>query len=143
MTPDTDVLARHSHRLLGLLRIVTAYLYIQHGTAKFFGTPHVAEFDGLQLASLAGAAGVLELVGGALLLLGLFTRPAAFIMSGEMAFAYFIAHASQGMVLTPMLNDGELSVLYCFVFLYLAAAGGGAWSVDGLRRRRQIAGAAA
>jgi putative oxidoreductase len=143
MPLDNDVLARHSSRLLGLLRIVTAYLYIQHGTAKFFGVPHVAAFDGLQLASLAGAAGVLELVGGALLLLGLFTRPAAFILSGEMAFAYFIAHASRGMVLTPMLNDGELAVLYCFVFLYFAAAGGGAWSVDGWRRRGQSAGAAA
>ena len=143
MPLDTDALARHAHRLLGLLRIVTAYLFIQHGTAKLFGVPHVAAFDGLQLASLAGAAGVLELVGGALLLLGLFTRPVAFILSGEMAFAYFIGHASQGMVLTPMLNGGELAVLYCFVFLYFAAAGGGAWSVDGLRRHRQIAGAAA
>ena len=143
MPLDTGVLARHASRLLGLLRIVTAYLYLQHGTAKFFGVPHVAEFDGLQLASLAGVVGVLELIGGALLLLGLFTRPVAFILSGEMAVAYFIAHASQGMLLTPMLNGGELAVLYCFVFLYFAAAGGGAWSVDGWRRRGEVAGASA
>jgi putative oxidoreductase len=122
-------------RAQALLRIVTAYLYITHGTAKLFGMPHVPNFDNLQLFSLLGLAGVIELVGSVLLLLGLFTRPAAFIMSGEMAVAYFMAHASQGHVLVPMLNRGELAVLYCFVFLFFALAGAGAWSVDALRKR--------
>ena len=112
------------------LRIVAGYLFVQHGTAKLFGVPHVAMFDHLNLMSLLGLAGVLELVGGALVLLGLFTRAAAFILSGEMAVAYFTAHASHGNVLLPTLNQGEAAVLYCFVFLFLAVAGGGAWSVD-------------
>ena len=119
-----------------LLRIVAAYLFLQHGTAKLFGVPHVAMFDHVQLASLIGVAGILELVGGALILIGLFTRIAAFLLSGEMAVAYFMAHASQGHFLTPMLNEGELAVLYCFVFLFLAASGPGAWSVDGTRIKR-------
>ena len=122
-------------RALAVLRIVTAYLFITHGTAKLLGVPHQEMFDGLKLLSLVGVAGILELVGGALLLIGLFTRPVAFVMCGFMAVAYFMAHASQGNVLVPMLNQGELAVLYCFVFLYLAAAGAGAWSVDALRRR--------
>jgi putative oxidoreductase len=112
------------------LRIVAGYLFVQHGSAKLFGVPHVAMFDHLNLVSMLGLAGVLELVGGALVLLGLFTRPAAFILSGEMAVAYFTAHASHGNVLLPTLNQGEAAVLYCFVFLFLAVAGGGAWSVD-------------
>ena len=119
-----------------LLRIVAAYLFLQHGTAKLFGVPHVAMFDHVQLASLIGVAGILELVGGVLILVGLFTRIAAFVLSGEMAVAYFMAHASQGHFLTPMLNEGELAVLYCFVFLYLSASGPGAWSVDGSRMKR-------
>jgi putative oxidoreductase len=122
-------------RALAVLRIVTAYLLIPHGTAKIFGVPHQAMFDGLQLMSLIGVAGILEVVGGVLLLVGLFTRPVAFVLCGFMAVAYFMAHASQGHVLLPMLNQGELAVLYCFVFLYLAVAGAGAWSVDALRRR--------
>ncbi|HEX3494407.1 MAG TPA: DoxX family protein [Methylocella sp.] len=113
-------------RLLSLLRIVTALLMLQHGTAKLFGFPHVAMFDSMQLLSLVGVAGVLEFVGGILLLLGIFTRPVAFILSGEMAFAYFLAHAQKSFF--PILNQGELAVLYCFVLLYLAVAGGGAWS---------------
>lgn len=122
-------------RVLSVLRIVTAYLYLMHGTAKLLGVPHVASFDKLQVFSLIGLAGVLELVGGALLLIGLFTRPVAFILCGEMAFAYFIGHAPKGNVLVPMLNGGELAVLYCFVFLFFAVAGAGAWSVDAVRRR--------
>ncbi len=122
-------------RVLAVLRIVTAYLFIQHGTAKLFGVPHQAMFDGLQLMSLVGVAGMLEVAGGALLLIGLFTRPVAFVLCGFMAVAYFMAHASQGNVLLPMLNQGELAVLYCFVFLYLVFAGAGAWSVDAVRRR--------
>jgi len=120
-------------RAQGLLRIVVAFLFLQHGTAKLFHVPHVAMFDNLQVMSLFGVAGILELVGGALVLIGLFTRPAAFILSGEMAFAYFMAHATQGHVLTPMLNQGESAVLFCFVFLFFAAAGAGAWGIDTTR----------
>ena len=115
-------------RLLSVLRIVVAALFMQHGMAKLFHVPHVAAFDNLELMSLIGLAGVLELGGGFLLLIGLFTRPVAFLLSGEMAFAYFMAHAPRGPL--PLLNGGELAVVYCFVFLYLSAAGGGAWSVD-------------
>ena len=127
----TSVLA---DRLLGLLRIVTGYLYLMHGSAKLFQVPHVAMFDQMPIFSLTGLAGVLELVGGAAILIGLATRPVAFVLSGQMAVAYFIGHVSaKGNVLVPMLNGGELAVLYCFVFLYLFAAGGGAFSVDRIR----------
>src|SRR5215468_6772662 len=117
-----------SPRLLSVLRIVTALLLLEHGTAKFFSFPHVAAFDDLQFVSLLGAAGVLEFGGGALMLIGLFTRPVAFILSGFTAFAYFLAHAPHAFY--PVLNQGELAVLFCFVFLYFSVAGGGAWSVD-------------
>jgi len=120
-----------SPRLLSVLRVVTALLLLQHGTAKFLGFPHVEAFDNLQFVSLLGAAGVLELVGGVLMLIGLFTRPAAFILSGFMAVAYFLAHAPQGFY--PLLNQGELAVLFCFIFLYFSVAGGGEWSVDAAR----------
>ena len=123
-------------RALAVLRIVTAYLFIPHGTAKLFGAPHQAMFDGLQWISLRGLAGFLEAAGGALLLIGLFTRPVAFILCGFMAVAYFMVHAGQGSVLLPMLNQGELAVLYCFVFLYLVFAGAGAWSADAMRGRK-------
>jgi putative oxidoreductase len=115
-------------RLLSHLRIITALLLLQHGTAKLLGFPHVAMFDGLKLFSLLGVAGILEFGGGVLLLLGLFTRPVAFVLSGFTAAAYFIAHAQKSFF--PILNQGELAVLYCFVLLYLAAAGGGPWSFD-------------
>lgn len=123
----------YTSRALALLRIVTAYLFVQHGTAKFFGVPHVAMFDGLQPLSMLGLAGALELVGGVLLLIGLFSRPVAFVLSGLMAVAYFMAHASRGFVLTPILNQGELAIMFCFVFLFISVAGGGAWSVDAVR----------
>jgi len=132
---DNAFYATWTPRAQALLRIVTAYLYLTHGTSKLLGMPHVANFDNLRLFSLMGFAGILELVGGVLLLIGLFTRPVAFVLCGEMAFAYFMAHGSQGYVLVPMLNRGELAVLYCFVFLFFAAAGAGAWSVDAMRRR--------
>ena len=133
MAIDRTFIATWTPRAQALLRLVTSYLFLQHATAKFFGFPHVAYFDHLQLFSLIGAAGAIELIGGALVLIGLWTRAAAFVLSGEMAFAYFLGHASHGQVLTPMLNQGELAVLYCFIFLFLAAAGPGAWSVDGAR----------
>ncbi|MDE2517076.1 MAG: DoxX family protein [Rhodospirillales bacterium] len=108
---------------LSLLRFMAGLLYMEHGTAKLLGFPAIPAFAHVQLASLIGVAGVLELVGGTLIMLGLFTRIAAFVLSGEMAFAYFIAHAPHGFL--PILNHGELAVLYCFTFLYLAVAGGG------------------
>lgn len=114
--------------LLGLLRIVAALLFLQHGTAKLFGVPHVAMFDGLTLLSLPGAAGIIELVGGVLLLVGFLTRPVAFILAGEMAFAYFLGHA--GRALLPIHNQGELAILYCFVFLFIASAGPGRFALD-------------
>ena len=122
-------LAPYAH---GLLRVMTGLLYVEHGTAKLFGFPHVAMFDGLKLMSLMGLAGVLELVGGTLVTLGLATRVAAFILSGEMAVAYFTVHAKVSFF--PALNDGEPAVLFCFIFLFLAAAGAGAFSLDGLRK---------
>ena len=118
-------------RAQGLLRIVAAYLFLLHGSAKLLKVPHVAMFDDLQLMSLFGVAGILELVGGALLLIGLFTRPVAFILSGEMAVAYFQFHAPGGF--WPTVNGGVPAVLYCFVWLYFSAAGPGPWSLDARR----------
>jgi putative oxidoreductase len=121
---------------LGALRLVTGFLYVQHGTAKLLHVPHVALFDQLHVLSLDGIAGMLEIAGSLLLLVGLFTRPVAFILCGEMAIAYFIAHAPQGNFLMPALNGGEEAVLYCFIFLFLSQAGGGSWSIDALLARR-------
>jgi putative oxidoreductase len=123
---------------LAALRIVTAYLFIQHGTAKLFGFPHQEMFDGLQLFSLMGLAGVLEVAGGLLIGFGLYTRPTAFVLSGMMAVAYFMAHAPQGNVIAPMLNGGELAALYSFVFLLFAVTGAGALSLDGRKQRAAL-----
>jgi putative oxidoreductase len=131
MSLDT-LCATWAPRLLSVLRVMSGLLFMQHGTAKLLGIPQMAMFAKLQPYSLSWFAGVLELVGGALLVIGLFTRPVAFVLSGLMAFAYFIAHAPRDFY--PIVNAGELAALYCFVFLYLAAAGGGAWSVDALRK---------
>ncbi|MDI1310145.1 MAG: DoxX family protein [Methylotenera sp.] len=119
--------------ILGILRIITGFLFLQHGSAKLLGMPHIAMFDGLQLVSLMGLAGVLELVGGTLVMIGLFTRPAAFILSGQMAVAYFMAHAPGGFL--PILNQGELAVMFSFVFLYFSAAGSGAFSLDSMLKK--------
>jgi putative oxidoreductase len=127
----SELISEWSPRLLSIFRIITALLYLEHGTAKLFGFPHDAAFDKLQLFSMIGFAGVLEVVGSILLLLGLFTRSAAFILSGEMAVAYFTAHAPHAFF--PLLNHGEAAVFYCFAFLYFAVAGGGAWSLDRTR----------
>ena len=127
--------ARHAPHAQALLRIVSGYLFLLHGSAKLFHVPHVAMYDGVQLMSLVGLAGVLELAGGALLVVGLFTRITAFLLCGEMAVAYFMAHASKGDPLLPLLNQGEPAVLFCFIFLFLAAAGAGAWSIDAQRSR--------
>ena len=101
--------------------------------AKLLKYPPVPMFAKVELMSLIGAAGVIELVGGALLIVGLFTRSAAFILSGQMAVAYFMAHATKGFF--PILNGGELAIMFCFVFLYIAAAGPGPWSLDALRKK--------
>jgi len=123
-------------RILGIMRIVVGFLFLQHGTSKLLGFPHNTMFDGLQLVSLIGLAGTLELVGGSLVLLGLFTRPVAFILSGEMAVAYFMVHvAGVRDVLLPIMNHGEPAVLYCFVFLYLSVAGSGAFGLDAMRKK--------
>jgi putative oxidoreductase len=124
-----------SPHFLGVLRIITAFLFMQHGAQKLFSFPAPPQAMH-SLSSLIWVAGVLELFGGLLLVLGLFTRPVAFLLSGEMAVAYFMAHAPHGF--WPLLNRGELAVLYCFVFLYLAVAGGGSWSVDQLRCRNDL-----
>lgn len=120
-------------RLLALLRIVTGLLFMQHGAQKILGfpAPQRAEFD---LFSMMGVAGTLELFGGMLIVIGLFTRPTAFILSGLMAFAYFIVHAPQAF--WPILNGGELAALFSFVFLYFSAAGAGAWSLDQYRSNK-------
>lgn len=120
-------------RLLSVLRIITGFLFMTHGAQKLFGFPAPMPGGGAPLMSIVGVAGILEFFGGLLILLGLLTRPVAFILAGMMAVAYFMAHAPGGF--WPLLNKGELAVLYCFVFLYLAAAGGGPWSVDRLWRR--------
>jgi putative oxidoreductase len=124
-------LARFSPEILSILRIVTALLLLQHCLSKFFGFP--AAMNAPATFSLIWFAGAIELVGGILLLVGLFTRAAAFILSGEMAFAYFIGHSPKGFY--PLTNGGEAAVLFCFVFLYIAAAGAGPWSIDAQRGR--------
>jgi putative oxidoreductase len=112
------------------LRIVTGFLFLQHGMGKLFGYPQPPPGGKPRVASLRGIAGVLEFFGSVLVMIGLFTRPVAFILSGQMAAAYFIAHAPKGF--WPQQNDGELSVLFCFIFLFLCFAGAGPWSLDAL-----------
>lgn len=121
-------------RGLALLRIVAALLFMEHGTQKLFGFPAPPSFGMPAPFSLLWFAAVLEVGGGLLVLLGLFTRPVAFILSGQMAVAYWMAHAPRGFF--PVLNGGEGSILYCFIFLALAAVGGGAWSVEGVLGKR-------
>jgi putative oxidoreductase len=117
-------------RVLSVLRIVVGLVLLQYGLAKLFGWPAVKMFENLKWLSLFGIAGMFELVGGALLVLGLFTRPVAFILSGEMAAAYFIEHLPLSFL--PILNEGDLAVSLCFTFLYLSFAGGGPWSLDAI-----------
>jgi len=129
----TFIPANWAPRLLSVLRFIAGLLYLQHGMAKLFKFPPVPMFAKVELMSLLGVAGVLELVGGVLLILGLFSRPTAFILSGQMAVAYFMAHAPHGFY--PILNGGELAIVYSFVFLYIAAAGPGPWSLDARLRK--------
>jgi putative oxidoreductase len=120
-------LAAWTPRALSVLRMVTGLLFLEHGTGKLLGFPS-SEHAAPTLFSLIGVQGVLELVGGFLILIGLFTRPVAFILAGDMAVAYFMAHAPKSFF--PTVNGGQLAILFCFVFLFLAFAGGGVWSAD-------------
>jgi putative oxidoreductase len=120
-----------SPRMLSVLRIMTGLLFLEHGTQKLFAFPG----PGPALTTLVVVQALLELVGGILILIGLFTRPVAFILAGDMAVAYFMAHAPRGFF--PTLNGGQLAILFCFVFLYLFVAGGGVWSVDEQRSSRR------
>ena len=136
MNSDKFFLARWTPELLSVLRITAAFTFLQHGSAKLLKFPQVAMFDNLQYFSIYGLAGVLELAGGILLLIGLFSRPVAFVLSGMMAVAYFMAHSTP--FFSPMLNGGEAAYLFCFVFLFIAAAGPGRWSVDAARGRAGV-----
>jgi putative oxidoreductase len=129
----TEALAAWTPRALSLLRIITGLLIIQHGMGKLLGFPALPAYANVQAMSLVGAAGFIELIGGALLILGLCTRPVAFILAGEMAFAYFIGHFPKGFL--PLINGGTLAILYCFTCLYLSTAGAGPWSIDAKNNR--------
>jgi len=128
-----DTATRFAPYVLSILRIVAALLFLEHGTSRLFGWP--SPLPTPALFTMYWFAGAIELVGGILLLLGLFTRCAAFVMSGEMAFAYFISHAPSSFF--PILNRGDAAILYCFVFLYIAFAGGGPWSIDTIFRAKR------
>jgi putative oxidoreductase len=119
--------------VLSVLRIVAGLQFLEHGTQKFFSIPPRTAPAAPELMSLLGVQGCLEVVGGILIILGLFTRPVAFILAGDMAVAYFMSHYPRNFF--PVLNGGDAAILFCFVFLYLAAAGGGIWSIDAQRTR--------
>jgi putative oxidoreductase len=130
-------LKRYQPQMLSILRIMFGLLFLQHGLVKWFGFPAAnPNFANIQLFSMYGVAGVIEIVGGALIAVGLFTRYAAFIASGEMAVAYVIVRTGAGKAFAPIVNGGNLEVAYCFVFLYLVFAGAGPWSLDAALRKR-------
>ncbi len=129
--PNLDVWAP---RMLSLLRIIAALLFLEHGLMKLFHFPGPQPGAPDPLPMILMAAAWIEVIGGGLLVLGLFTRAAAFVCSGQMAAAYFMAHAPQGF--WPALNGGEAAILYCFIFLYLVFAGPGIWSIDALVRKK-------
>jgi putative oxidoreductase len=127
-------------RMLSILRIMTGLLFLEHGLGKIFNVPAAADHRPYVLFTLVpGLAGLLELIGGALFAVGLFTRPVAFILAGEMAFAYFMAHAPNSFF--PLLNRGDAAILYCFIFLYFFFVGAGVWSLDRVWADRNSAGA--
>ncbi len=130
---SAEFVATWSPRLLAVLRIVAALIFLAHGTQKLFGFPASPRPMTVEPFSLIGLSAVIELVCGAMLLVGFRTRVAAFVASGEMAFAYFLAHAPRSIF--PVNNNGDAAILYCFVFLYLAVAGGGAGTLDSRRRQ--------
>jgi putative oxidoreductase len=119
--------------VLSIFRVITGLLLFQYGVAKLLKFPLVPTFEKVEPLSLYGVAGMFELVFGGLLIIGLFTRCVAFVLCGEMAFAYFMGHFPRGFV--PLLNGGNLAILFCFACLYLACAGGGPWSVDAMRKK--------
>ncbi len=133
MTDKEAFFTRWTPRILSILRIVAAFLFMAHGSQKLFALPPGQQMRPV-LLSMAGIGGILEFFGGLLLLIGLFTRPIAFLLSGMMAVAYFLYHAPQGFL--PLLNRGELAALYCFLFFYIFFAGGGEWSFDNRWRGR-------
>jgi putative oxidoreductase len=122
-----------SGRLLSVLRIITGLIFFTHSLVKLFGFPAGAAPGHVALGSIFGAAALIEFVGSPLIILGLFTRPVAFLLSGEMAIAYFWVHAPKNFF--PALNGGEEAILFCFIFLFMAFAGGGSWSLDAMRKR--------
>ena len=126
-------LSKRQSEIHGLLRITTAFMFIQHGTQKMFGFPVEAYSEFVLLSVVPGFGGVLPVFGGALLLVGLFTRPVAFVLSGHMAFAYWMVHAYP--LFNTRANGGEAAALYCFILLYFAAAGGGGWGLDNVLRK--------
>ena len=128
-----DTWSRYAPQVLSIVRIMIALLFFEHGLSKFFGFPQAATTPAL--FSLSWFGGAIELVGGAFLAVGLFSRASAFLMSGEMAFAYFISHAPRDFF--PINNRGDAAILYCFIFLYFAFAGGGPWSLDAILERRK------
>lgn len=130
--PTSDLTTTWAPRMLSILRIMAGLLFLEHGTQKLLAFPPSAN-PRPELVSLLGLQGAIELVGGILITLGLFTRPTAFVLAGNMAVAYFMAHAPRNFF--PMLNGGDAAILYCFVFLYLAVAGPGPYSMDASRRR--------
>lgn len=132
MESTQGMLHAWSPRLLSVLRIVAAFLFMMHGTVKLFQIPHEVAHESVQLMSLIGVQGMLEFGGGLLLLVGLFSRYVAFVLAGDMAVAYFMVHWPKNWL--PIANGGDLAVLFCFVFLYLWVAGPGPWSIDALRR---------
>jgi len=125
--------ASWSGHLHAALRIVTGLLFLEHGTSKYFNFPATEYFaNGVEVLSLMGLAGALEIIGGLLIIIGLFTRITAFVLAGFMAVAYFMAHAPNS--LFPMNNQGDAAILFCFIFLYFSAAGAGPWSLDAIRK---------
>ena len=128
-----ETLAAWKPRALSVLRIITGLMIIQHGMGKIFHFPALPAYANVQPLSLLGAAGFIELIGGALLIIGLWTQPAAFIVSGEMAVAYFMVHAPRSFF--PLINGGTLAIAYCFACLYLSTAGAGPWSLDAAVKR--------
>ena len=134
---NIEALSKYQPQALAVLRVVTALCFIAHGTQKLFGFP-ASDMGSLDLLSLMGLAAILEVFGGLAILVGVFTRPVAFILAGEMAYAFWFMHVpmmGRGAII-PVSNGGDAAVLFCFVFLYLVFAGPGAWSVDGMRKAR-------
>jgi len=129
-----EALAAWTPRALSVLRIITGLMIIEHGMGKIFHFPALPAYANIQPLSLLGAAGFIELIGGALLIVGLWTQPAAFILSGEMAIAYFMVHAPKSFF--PLINGGTLAIIYCFACLYLSTAGAGPWSLDAAMKRK-------